>query len=332
MRRIACLLAILLSPPLADAQNSLRIVTLNAEWLVYTEDETDKDPWGVEYSLNEHFERIAGIIETLEPDIINLCEATSEDSIQYLIGILHEKGLTDYAGYHIESNDSSTGQDIAIITKHEPEEVDGKRIMKFYSSNMTGKWRERYSWTTGSGHKKYGSTSITKNAVCYFKIHGKKLGLLGLHLKAFPSHPKSNAQREAQAKVAQKIIKEEIVAKGYLPIVLGDLNDYDPDVEDRDDSSDTKTEVLRLIKNYDASSTGYELRNAAFKIARKFDRYTAHWDKNKDGTPDHNEPMTMIDHILLHEDLVPLIKRVFIDHGHGSKTADHWPVIVDLEF
>jgi endonuclease/exonuclease/phosphatase family metal-dependent hydrolase len=40
--------------------------------------------------------------------------------------------------------------------------------------------------------------------------------------------------------------------------------------------------------------------------------------------------MTMIDHILIHKDLMPKVKKVFIDHGHGSQVSDHWAVVVDL--
>lgn len=312
-----------------SAETPVRIMTFNAEWLVYTEDETTKDPWGPEYTLNEHFERIAGVIESLEPDIVNLVEVTSADAVDYLLAILHDKGLSGYSAFHIESNDSSTGQDIAVITRHTPDVIDGAQIRKFYSTGAGSEWRANYTWETSSGLTKHKHTSVSKNAVYCFTIDGHKLGFLGLHLKALPSSASSNGQRTGQSVVAQKIIREEIVAHGYLPVVLGDLNDYDSDVPDRS-SSVSMTDVLANLKDYDASISGDELVNAASMIDRQFDRYTAHWDKNSDGRPDENEPMTMIDHILLHEDLVPFIERVFIDHGHGSQTTDHWPVIVDL--
>ncbi|RKZ13557.1 hypothetical protein DRQ53_13145 [bacterium] len=166
--------------PSEDAPKPLRIMTFNAEWLVYTEDETDKDPWGPEFTLNEHFERIAGIIETLEPDIVNLVEITSEDALDYLIDILHAKGMMSYKGYHAEGSDP-LGQDISVITKLTPDSMDGKKIQKFYSSNMNGPWRAQYSWSTAGGVSKSKSTSVTKNAVYYFTIHGHKIGFLGLH-------------------------------------------------------------------------------------------------------------------------------------------------------
>ena len=315
----------------AAADTRLRIMTLNAEWLVFEENETDRDPWGPEYTLKEHYERIAGIIETLEPDIVNLVEVTTQEGVGYLVAILHEKGLTDYKGFHIESSDSSTRQDVALISKRTPDTIDGKHIRKFYSRNRNGRWRADYTWKTAGGVSRHHHTSISKNAVYCFTIDGHKLGFLGLHLKAFPDNAKANGQRTGQSIVAQRIIREEIVARDYMPVLLGDLNDYDPDVPDRDDSKNTNTDVLSSLKNYDDALPGPELVNAAAKIARVFDRYTSHYDKNNNCVPDEGEPMTMIDHILIHKDLLPSVRRVFIDHGHGGQTTDHWPVVVDLE-
>jgi exonuclease III len=115
-----------------------------------------------------------------------------------------------------------------------------------------------------------------------------------------------------------------------LPIVLGDLNDYDPDVADRDDSRDTKTNVLRDMKDFDSKRTGPELMNVAERIPRQADRYTSHWDWNENGAHDGDDVYSMIDHILLSTDLAPYIQRVFIAHIVGPDTSDHYPVVVDL--
>jgi endonuclease/exonuclease/phosphatase family metal-dependent hydrolase len=325
------LFLVLLSTP-AHSATRLRIMTFNVQWLTFTPRDTNKDPWGPEYTLNEHFERVAGVIEALQPDVVNLVEVTSKKALDKLVKILHQKGLTQYRSYHIQSNDTKTGQNIAYLTKRIPDSPAGYSINKFYSSSSSGKWRESYSWTMAIGQVKNGTTSISKQAVYYFSVGGKKLGFLGLHLVDFPDHVQRNAQREAQSMVAQKIIREKIVNLGYLPVVLGVLNNYDGDVGDRDDRVGTKTKVLSNLKNYDPSTPGNEMFNAAKKITRKFDRYTVHWDKDEDGVPDEKEPMTMIDHILIHKSLEPFVKRVFIDHGHGSQTSDHWPVVVDLEW
>ena len=40
---------------------------------------------------------------------------------------------------------------------------------------------------------------------------------------------------------------------------------------------------------------------------------------------------TMIDHVLLHAELAPAIRRVFVSRCSDLQTSDHWPVVVDLE-
>jgi hypothetical protein len=254
-----------------EAATHIRIMTFNAEWLVYTEDETDKYLRGPEYTLNKHFERIAGIIESLEPDIVNLIEVTNESSVNYLVNILHEKGLNDYKVYHLESKDNTTNQDVALILKITPKKVQGEYLQIFYSMYAGEKWRGQYTWTTSSIVQKSSSTSITKNIVYFIDIGIRKLDFLGLHLRAIPDNEQVNTQREVQACLASKILREEIIAKGYIPIVLSDLNDYDTDVPDRDDTKSTQTNVLDAINNYDQTQPGKELVNAAEKIVRVFD-------------------------------------------------------------
>lgn len=91
------------------------------------------------------------------------------------------------------------------------------------------------------------------------------------------------------------------------------------------------TTVLKDIKNYDSSTPGDELVNAATKIARQADRYTSHWDWNENGAHDGDDVYTMIDHVLLPKELFPYVKRVFICHSVALDTSDHFPVVVDLE-
>jgi endonuclease/exonuclease/phosphatase family metal-dependent hydrolase len=39
----------------------------------------------------------------------------------------------------------------------------------------------------------------------------------------------------------------------------------------------------------------------------------------------------MIDHILLHRELEPAVRRAFICHASGLDVSDHFPVVVDLD-
>lgn len=303
-------------------------MTFNAQWLVHTPEETDLDPWGARFTLNEHFERVAGVIEVIEPDVIALIEVTSEDATRHLVRILEEKGLDGYEAYHVENQDTHTGQDVAFISRIAPDIIGGASIRNFYSHEPGEKWREAYTYRD-RGTERHKTTSVSKNAVVYLTVNEHKLGLLGVHLIARPDHYRRNRKREAQARVLQRILRDEVVKRGYAPIVLGDINDYDGDVEGRSGIK-PKTKVLRLLKDYDPVP-GDELINASTFIRRKFDRYSSHWDRNNDGVPNEGDQMTLIDHALLHRSLAPLVRRVFIDHGHGSQTSDHWPIVVDLE-
>ena len=73
-----------------------------------------------------------------------------------------------------------------------------------------------------------------------------------------------------------------------------------------------------------------QLMNVAERIERQADRYTSHWDYNENGAPDGDDVYTMIDHILLPQELAPYIQRAFIAHIVDLDTSDHFPVVVDL--
>ncbi len=313
------------------ADTSLRIVTLNVE--IFTAPgvragQLQKYRWDV--ARKQQFESVASIIEALNPDIFNLVEVTSHEAVDLLIKILHEKGLTDYRGYHVDSNDTFTGMDVALISKIAPDPVEGKLIRTLYSPEDDPTWRESYSFTGRSGNPARFTASLSRNSTYLLTVDGYRLGFLGLHLKSNPSDPWANARRSAQAKVVQRAIRQELVGRGYLPIVLGDINDYDPDVPDRDEERDPVTTVLRDIKDFDPERPGPELVNVAERIQRQADRYTSFWDRNENRAADPYDVFTMIDHILLPKELMPHVTRAFIFHNVSLDTSDHKAVVVDL--
>ena len=309
----------------------LRIVTFNAEIL----NAPGVTPGQIEhyrfdYARERQHERVASVIEALDPDIVNLVEVTSKASVDLLIDILHEKGLAEYEGHHVDSNDTFTSMDIAVIAKQSPDVVDGAAIRTYYSDPDDPTWRQAYTAKGRDGSPRKHNASLSRNSVYYFTIGGHKLGFLGLHLKSNPQDEFSNVQRTAQTEVARRILRGEIVPRGYLPIVLGDLNDYDPDVPDRDETRSPVTNVLRDMKDFDSEQTGPELMNVAERMPRKADRYTSHWDWNENGAHDGDDVYTMIDHVLLPVELAPHIQNAFIAHIVGPDTSDHYPVVVDL--
>lgn len=320
-----------LVPCAALADTALRIATFNAEILTApgsSAGSLQKYRWDV--ARGEQFERVAAVIEAINPDILNLVEVTSKDSVDLLVKILHEKGLAKYQGYHVESNDSFTSMDVALISKYPPDEIKGQAIRTMWSEADDPTWRESYQVIGRSGRAQNRFASLSRNSVYLITVDDYKLGFLGLHLKSNPSDDFSNAQRSAQAKIAQRIIRQELTGRDYLPIVLGDLNDYDPDVPDRDEQRDTVTTVVKDLKDFDPDSPGDELENIAQLIPRQADRYTSFWDRNENGARDPYDVFTMIDHILLPKQLMPYVKRAFIFHSIDLDTSDHRAIVVDL--
>ena len=317
-----------ITPRVAAAERTLRIVTFNAEILTapgVREGQLQKFRWDT--ARRAQFERVASVIEGLNPDILNLVEVTSKEGVDYLVDILHEKGLTAYRGYHVENNDKYTSMDVALISKIAPDLIEGQSIRTFYSERDDPTWRQSYRAAGRGGTR---NTGLARNAVYLITTGNHKLGFLGLHLKSNPSSDSANAMRTGQAEIAKRIIRQEIVERGYLPIVLGDFNDYDPEVPDRDKTRDTLTKVLPALKDFDSKHPGPELENVAKRMPRQADRYTSFWDRNENGVRDPYDVFTMIDHILLPRELMPDVKRAFIFHSVAPETSDHYPVVVDL--
>lgn len=310
----------------------LRVVSWNVEILIAPDTRPGTlQKYRFDYARNEHLDRTADVIEVLNPDIFTLVEATSKDVVDQLIERLHKKGMTEYTGYHIESHDTFTGMDVALITKYPPDEVDGKMIRTYYSPKDDPTYRHMFQAEGYDGTMRNINGDILRNSGFFITVKGHKLGFLGLHLKSNPSSDYANALRGAQAKIAARIINGDIVSRGYTPIVLGDLNDYDPDIVDRDDSRDTVTDVIRRIKDFDKDHDGDELFNVAEFMPNQEDRYSSHWDWNENGARDPQDVLTMIDHILLPVEFRPYVKRAFIAHCVPLSVSDHFPVVVDLE-
>ncbi len=326
----------------------LRIACFNAENLAAPGESTRLTRFRFEPARKRHIERIADVIEAIDPDILVMPEVVSKEGVEAVTSILRQKGMEDFRGYHVDGADSFSGFDVAIFSRIEPDEIDGRRIHVHVPKRRPARgggaeavaddgdgddaWlRQPYTFVDERGMERSEEAVLQRHAVAYFTVCGRKIALLGMHLKSNPSDVGANAQRAAEARIARDIIRRRIVPRGYLPIVLGDLNDYDPDVPMADAVRKTQTNVLRDLKNYDEAAEGPELVNAAARMPRVADRYTSHWDFNENGAADGEDVFTMIDHILLHRDLEPAITRAFVFHAIDLDVSDHHPVVVDLD-
>ena len=326
------------TPAARSPTGRLRIACFNAENLAVPGEDTRLTRFRFEPARRRHLERVAAVIETLAPDIIVMPEVISAAGVEAVVALLHEKGLADYQGHHVDGRDKFSGFDVAVLSRFDPDEIDGARI-HFFAPEPQAKaaaaaaddWLQRqYSFQDDRGREQTKTAVLQRHAVAYFTVGGRKIAVCGLHLKSNPSDVASNAQRMAETSIVREVVKRQIVARGYLPIVLGDINDYDPDLSMADSGRTTLTTVLRDLKDYDESTAGDELVNAAKFIPRIADRYTSHWDFNENGAADRDDVFTMIDHVLVHRDLVPLISRVFISHAIDLDVSDHFPVVVDF--
>ncbi len=334
-------------PAAAPARCPLRIACFNAENLAAPGERTGLTRFRFEPGRRRHLERVAAVVETLLPDILVMPEVVSRAGVDAVVAILHEKGLGTYRGYHVDGRDAFSRFDVAIIARVAPDRVDdaeirirapGKRSPRgaarpeeTAAGDDEGWLRQRYSFVDEKGAAREDETVLERHALAFFTVCGTRIGVLGLHLKSNPSDAASNAQRGAEVAIAREIVRRDIVARGYLPVVLGDLNDYDPDVPMADPSRRTRTTVLRDLKEFDAAADGPELVNAAGFIPRVADRFSSHWDVNENGAADGDDVFSLLDHVLLHRDLVPAVTRAFICHAIDLDVSDHFPVVVDLD-
>lgn len=300
-------------------KSNLRIMQYNVEWL-FLDYYKPADcpgagcPWKNQAMSAEHMEHVSNVINKYEPDIINICEIEGCDELDALITSTSK----EYKPYLIQGSDTSTGQNVGMLTKIDP-------IANITRTDNTYEYpiKESHCGSSDEGH-----TGVSKHLMTLFNWNDVKVAYFSLHLLAYPTNPDRCAKREAQA----KIMEEEIIKRvneGYEIIVIGDFNDYDEKNTDVNDSEPI-SQVLDIIRG--EQNEVYDLTDLASKIPKE-ERYTNWWDKNNDciSTPDE---FVMIDYVLLTEGLLNMVKNVSIYHGYSEKCdtleSDHYPVIVDF--
>lgn len=310
--------AFLLSLPQASP---LRIATFNLKWLTESAAETRMAPWKSEEELAAHRRALADILAKVGADIVCVQEATTRAALEHLAAEPALRPLR-YRVLHVESEDRGTGQDVAFLVAPRVRlDSSGGAVIRRFADTLAGR--------PAAPRNDPRRQRLTKHAlVC---LESPRVCLLGLHLLAHPDHPGRTAQRETQARIAAHIVRTEIAGKGYAPIVLGDLNDFDPDVPGTPETGNPKRRTLALVKDYDATRPGNELFNAAKRVEPGA-RYASWWDKNRNKRRDSTDPVSLIDHVLIDRSLETRVRKVAIRHDlHDGSVSDHWPVVVELE-
>jgi len=288
----------------------LTIMAFNAEFLwdgVEPEEGSATFPWrGSPDEALEHMEAIAQVIMAHDPDIISLAEVENLEALDLLnTTFLAGRG---YQAYLVDGTDSNTGQDVALLTRVDPE---------FFNRDQA---REPI------GDQTYG---VSKNYYAKFTLGEMKFALVGLHFLAQPLNEDRQAQREAQARVIRNRAVT-LTQEGYPPIVLGDFNDYDGELLDHG-SHRPITTVLRTIRDMSPADQADNLLNVASRIPQA-QRYTSWWDQNQNGAVDGRAELTSIDHILVSAVLGSRIQSVAFDTDHDPRrVSDHFPIVVTLK-
>jgi hypothetical protein len=107
------------------------VACFNVENLAAPGERTMLTRFRFEPARRRHLEHVAAVIETLAPDVVVMPEVVSREGVDAVVNLLHAKGLKDYRGYHVDGRDRFSGFDVAILSRIEPDELDGRRIHIF---------------------------------------------------------------------------------------------------------------------------------------------------------------------------------------------------------
>ena len=237
----------------------LRVAQYNVEWLFidycYSSDCPGSGcPWKNDSEAQTHLSMISNNIKSIDPDIMNFAEIEGCDEIN----ILRENLDESYNGFLIKGTDTSTGQNVGMISKIDP--------LYLYTEL---KIEKKYPIQNTCGYTgEPGNTGVNKHYISEFLINDIAMVIIGIHLLAFPTDPYRCAKREAQALVIQDIIYYYI-SINYEVIVIGDFNDFDGNVLDKNNNKPTSN-VLDIFKgNFGTYENKFKLYSVLERISNK---------------------------------------------------------------
>ncbi len=320
---IAVALILLTFPGSSLSAPPLRVATFNVKWLTESATETRMAPWKNEGELAAHRRELSRVIAAVNADVLCLQEVTTRRALEKLAAEPALKSFK-YRVLHVESADRGTGQDVAFLVSPRVrlDTIESAPIRRF-ADTLPGR-------PADMKRNDPRRQRLTKHAlICFSKP--ERMCVLGLHLLAHPDDRGRIAKRETQARITTHIVNAEILARGYTPIVLGDINDFDPDAGGPSSYKMKRRSVLSILKDVDTARAGEELTNAVLRMPVAEMRYSAWWDKNKNGARDSTDPLSLIDHILVDKRLAKRVVKATIRHDlHDGTLSDHWPVVVEI--
>ena len=307
---------------------SFRLVQFNVEWLFMNYYAAAKCPgsgcpWANETEASTHFDYIAKVVDTLNPDIMNLCEVEGIDELNLLRSRMTNGA--DYLANLIPGTDTATGQNVGLLTK--PDWVLKTPLFRT---------EERVAYPLAGSNCGYtganGTVGVSKHYLTEFVFYDRPTLFVGAHLLAYPEDPTRCAEREAQAQVLQNYIVEYLKNRDAEVIVLGDFNDFDGSVVDANGNLPI-SHALDILKGVNGDKAGKYLLKSSAEWVFKEERYSDWWDKDASCISSPDE-FSMIDHVLLTPGLFEKIKSVGFYHGYeefcGKYNSDHYPVFIDF--
>jgi len=295
-----CLLVlILILSTNAVGATEVTFATFNTFWLF--DDKAPHKKWWTDQrgkTGQTYPEAIAAVAEAIKEtgaDVIALQEIESMDVANDLNTHLKTIGV-DYPHAWIGlGSDSTTGQDVALLSKFPK---DGLLVQKYPND------RESYLTENDAGNER--DTGLSKVLRVDLKINGEVLSVLVFHLKAQPGGSMSDNQRLAQASIIRRITLPLIHDEQKF-VVMGDMN------------ADRGSPSLLRMRGFD--DVYPDLTQPVHHKKFSGDKWTYKY---------HGRT-TQIDHILLSPTLRKSIKEGSIDYSHDEMTSDHFPVILTLD-
>ena len=109
----------------------VRIACFNTEALAVPKESSRFARERFDPGRQRHLERVAAVIEVVDPDILVLSEIASAKPVEMLAAMLREKGLGDFQAYHVDGRDRFTGFDVAMLSRLTPDQIDGASVRLF---------------------------------------------------------------------------------------------------------------------------------------------------------------------------------------------------------
>ncbi|TMW61012.1 hypothetical protein Poli38472_014473 [Pythium oligandrum] len=271
--------------------------------------------WTTKTAAQTHIETVAKVIKQLNVDVLQLTEIEDCAVLQKLITAI---GDTTYKPYVIKGTDTSTGQNVGLITRVDPT-VDLKRSETKATIPIAN--------STCPGTKGSGSKSVSKHFYTTIKPTGfsKAITIVGAHFLANPQANDRCWDREAQSEVIRGLMSSA-VSSGNHVIVSGDLNDWSKSPFDH-------------VKNAPISNVLGNLEGSGFHNAANYalesTRFSQWYDSNDDCTYTTKE-CSSLDHIIISNSLKSAVTNAkfhndLYNASCGGYNSDHYPITVTLK-